>query len=54
VQAHTLGEVGNLGRHNFIKRLFRDNPCNFYWNRSIFDIQGTKNKLAQCFETRCI
>jgi len=36
-------------RHNFVRRLFQDNPCSFYWNRSIFDRQGTKNNLAQFF-----
>jgi len=51
VQAHTLGEVGNLG--SFVKGLFRDNPSNFYWNRFIFDREGAKNKLAHFFETRC-
>jgi len=54
VQAHTLGEVGNLIRHSFVKGFFRDNPYNFYWNRFIFDRQGAKNKLAQFFETRCM
>jgi len=55
VQAHTLGEVGNLAlfRYSFVKGFFRDSHSNFYWNRFIFDRQGAKNKLAQFFETRC-
>ena len=36
-------------RHSSIKRLFRDNLCNFYWNRFIFDRKRAKDKLAQFF-----
>jgi len=56
VQAHTLGEVGNLGTVSLrvcsgtIVPIFIEiGSYNF-----IFDRQGTKNKLAQFFETRCI
>jgi len=38
---------------SFVKGLFWDTLSNFYWNWLIFDRQGTKNKLAQFFETRC-
>ena len=36
-------------RYSSIKRLFRDNLCNFYWNRFIFDRKRAKDKLAQFF-----
>jgi len=52
VQAHTLGEVGNLGTV-LLRVCSGTNLPIFYWNRFIFDRQGAKNKLAQFFETRC-
>jgi len=47
VQAHTLGEVGNLGTISL--RVCSRTTSNFYWNRFVFDRKGAKNKLAQFF-----